>query len=142
MSQLYADRGFVSINGLELLDVESISVKVSDGTKAVPTMSRNRRNKGVVKGNREISASVTVAVQNKLATPKLEALDYENQSVALTFEHGGDRYTLVDLDFVDTDQGASGVGAEGKKSYNLIAMDIIDQKGNSVLFPTQLANNA
>lgn len=139
---LYADRGFVSVNGVELQDVESITVKQSDGTKYVPTMTRNRRHKGTVKGNREINVSLSVAVQLQLGTPKLEDLDYTNNNVSLTFEHGGDRYTLTGLDIVDTDQGASGVGSEGKKSYNLLATDIIDQVGNSALFPTSVPNAA
>jgi len=134
MSTLYADRGFLSMNGVEFQDVESISMKVSDGTKSVPTMTRDRRNKGVVKGNREISASFSVAVQNKLASPKIESIDFEGKSVSLTFEHGGDRYTLVDVDFIDLDQGASGVGTEGKKNFNIWARDVIDQVGNSALF--------
>lgn len=134
MSTLFADRGFLSVNGVELLDIESISVKVSDGTKAVPTMTRDRRNKGVVKGNREISCNFAVAVQNKLSSPKLEAIDFEGKSVTLTFEHGADRYTLIDIDFVDLEQGAGGVGSEGKKTFNIWARDIVDQVGNSALF--------
>lgn len=142
MGLLYADRGFLSMNGVEFLDVESISVRVSDGTKFVPTMTRNRRFKGAVRGNRDISCNFAMAVQNKLGSPKLEALDYENNSVALTFEHGADRYSLVGIMFVDTEQAAGGVGSEGKKTFNFIAQDIIDQVGNSALFNTSLSNEA
>lgn len=137
MSTLYADRGFVSINGVEMLDVESVTVRMSDGTKYVPTMTRNRRHKGVVRSNREINISVAVAVQASLGTPKLESIDY-SQDVALSFEHGGDRYTCVGLALVDAEQSAGGVGSEGKKTFNLIAVDVIDQVGNSALFPTSL----
>lgn len=139
MSNLYADRGFVSMNGVEVLDVESITCRVSDGTKHVPTMTRNRRFTGTVKGNREISVNFAVAVQNKLGTPKLESLDYENNNVALTFEQGADRYSLVNMDFVDFEQSAPGVGSEGKKTFNMLALDIIDQVGNSALFPTSIS---
>lgn len=140
MSTLYIDRGFVSVNGVEVLDVQDITLKVSDGTKYVPTMSRNRRNKGTVKGNRDINFHVGTAVQSGLGSPKMENLDYQNNDVALTFEHGGDRYTLTGIDFVDMDQSASGVGSEGKKGWNFLAMDIIDQVGNSSLFSTSLSN--
>jgi hypothetical protein len=139
---LYADRGFISVNGVEVLDVESITVKVSDNTKYVPTMTRNRRYKGVVKGNRDINISLAVAVQNALGSPKLESIDYANNSVALTFEHGADRYTITNVDFVDDEQTAGGVGSEGKKSFNMLGQDIIDQVGNSALFQTSLSNNA
>ena len=140
MGVLFIDRGFISLNGVEMLDVESITVRQSDGTKYAPTMTRNRRYKGTTKGNRDINVSFAVAVQATLGTPKLESLDYNTQDVALTFEHGGDRYTLKGLDFVDTEQSAPGVGAEGKKSFNMLATDIIDQVGNSALFPTSLKN--
>lgn len=140
MSTLYADRGFISVNGVEVLDVESITVRQSDGTKHVPTMTRNRRFTGTVKGNREISANFAVAVQNALGTPKLESIDYQSNNVALTFEHGADRYSLVNMDFVDAEQSASGIGTEGKKTFNAIFLDIVDQVGNSSLFPTSLSS--
>lgn len=139
MGVLYADRGFVSINGVEALDVENITLKVADGTKMVETMTRNRRYKGTVKGNRKLDVSFALAVQNTLGTPKLESIDYNSQSVALTFEHGADRYSVTGLDFVDMEQAASGVGSEGKKSFNFVGTDIIDQVGNSALFSTSLA---
>ncbi len=142
MSTLYADRGFLNINGLPILDVESIAMKMSDGTKHVPTMTRNRRFTGTVKGNREITANFTIAVQNALGTPKIENIDYQANNVSLTFEHGADRYTLVNMDFIDVDQNASGVGAEGKKAFNTLFLDFIDQTGNSSLFPTNLSSNS
>jgi len=142
MSTLYIDRGFISLNGVEFQDVESITVRQSDGTKYAPTMTRNRRNKGVTKGNRDINVNFAVAVQAQLGTPKVESINFDTQDVALTFEHGGDRYTLTGLHFVDTEQSASGVGAEGKKTFNMLAVDIIDQVGNSSLFPTSLATGS
>lgn len=138
MGNLYVDRAFITLNGVEVIDVESASCKRSYGTKTVPTMTRNRRNKGTVKGNLEISLAVTIAVQSTLATPKLEEIDYNSQSVALTYEHGGDRYTFTDLDIVDDDQSASGVGSEGKKTFNFVALDYVDQVGNSALFQSAL----
>lgn len=139
MGVLYSDRGFLSMNGVEFVDVESITMRVADGTKYVPTMTRNRRHKGVVKGNRDINVNLAVAVQNKLGSPKLEAIDYEANDVACTFEHGGDRYTLTGGALVDIEQSASGVGAEGKKTFNMLFTDIIDQVGNSALFKLSFA---
>jgi len=140
MGTIFADRGFISVNGVEVLDVENISAKLTDGTKPVPTMTRNRRTKGFVKGNREFTLNFSVAVQNKLGSPKIEEIDFENNDVQLTFEQGSDRYTYVNLDHADTEQSASGVGAEGKKVWNMVATDRIDQVGNSALFPTSLSN--
>jgi hypothetical protein len=140
MGVLYADRGFISINGVEVLDVENIQYRVSDGTKPVGTMTRNRRNKGFVKGNREVTCAFGIAVQQKLGTPKLENVDFDSNDVALTFEQGADRYTITGLNHADTEQSASGVGSEGKKNFNLVGTDIIDQVGNSALFPTSLSS--
>jgi hypothetical protein len=134
MSLLYADRVFFSVNGVELLDVKSAMLRQSDGTKAVATMTRNRRNKGFVKGNREISLDVSIATQNKLGSPKLEDVDFDNNDVAATFEVGGDRYTVVGLNFADVDQGSQGVGSEAPKNFKLLGLDVIDQVGNSALF--------
>jgi hypothetical protein len=134
MATLYADRAFLTVNGVEFQDVESATLKMNDSTKPVPSMTRNRRNKGFVKSNREWTGNIVVAVQNKLASPKLEDIDFENNSVALTYEVGADRYTTVDLDLVDMDVTASGVGSEVKKTFNLVATDVIDQVGNSSLF--------
>lgn len=139
MSTVYADRIFVSMNGLEVLDVESVSAKMSDGTKYVPTMTRNRRHKGTVGGNRDINLNITVAVQNKLGTPKIEDLDYENNDVAITYEVGADRYTFSGVSFVDVDLNGSGVGSEVKKAFNMLALDCVDQVGNSTLFPTSIS---
>lgn len=141
MGVLYIDRGFISLNGVDVLDVENIQLRQADGTKAVPTMTRNRRTKGFVKGNREISLSFSVAVQSALGSPKIESIDFDSNNAAMTFEHGGDRYSVVGLNFVDTDQSASGVGSEGKKSFNMVGTDVIDQVGNSALFPTTLSSN-
>ena len=140
MSTVYADRVFISMNGVEMLDVESVTTRQTDGTKYVPTMTRNRRNKGFVKGNKDINLSVVVAVQNTLGSPKLESLDYDNNDVALTYEQGADRYTFVGINIVDTEQAGSGVGSEGKKTFNFLAIDFIDQVGNSSLFPTSISS--
>jgi hypothetical protein len=140
MGVLYIDRGFISVNGVDVVDVENITMRQSDGTKPVSTMTRNRRNKGFVKGNREVTCSFGIAVQATLGTPKLESIDFDNNDVALTFEHGGDRYSVVGLNHVDTEQSASGVGSEGKKNFNLVGTDVIDQVGNSALFSTSLSS--
>lgn len=134
MSRLYADRGHLNFQGVELQDIMEISVSRNDGTKPVGTMSRDRRHKGYVKGNREIRWTFSVAVQESLATPKIEDLDFQSNDYSCTFEHGGDRYTLVDIEHADDNQAASGVGTEGKKSFNMLALDILDQNGNSALF--------
>lgn len=134
MSQIYVDRMFLNFNGVELQDLTDVDLSISDGTKVVPTFSRNRRNKGTVKGNRDIKLRFTLAVQTSLASPKIEDINFESGLYSIGCEHGGDRYLLKDVDYVDNNQTASGVGSEGKKAFNMVAMDIVDQKGDSALF--------
>lgn len=134
MSQLYVDRMFLNFNGVEVQDLTDVDLSISDGTKVVQTMSRNRRNKGTVKGNRDIKLRFSLAVQNTLASPKIEDIDFQSGLYSIGLEHGGDRYLLKDVDYADSNQTASGVGTEGKKQFNLVAMDIVDQKGDSALF--------
>ncbi len=134
MTQLYVDRGFLNFNGVDLQDITDIELTRNDGAKVVPTMSRDHRNKGFTKGNRDVKLRFSIAVQTSLSTPKLEDLDFESNDYSIGFEHGGDRYSIVGLMFSDDTQSASGVGTEGKKQFNMLALDVIDQKGNSALF--------
>lgn len=134
MSQLYIDRGFLNFNGVAMQDIVNITLSRNFGTKVVPTMTRDRRNKGFTKGNLEIKLAFGIAVQASLATPKLEDIDYETNNISVTFEHGGDRYTVTGIAYADDNQAASGVGTEGKKDFNFLALDVVDQVGNSALF--------
>lgn len=140
MGVLYADRGRVYVNGVELLDMQSITVNINDATKVVQTMTADRRNKGWTRGNREITVSAEVAVQDKLASAKLENIDYDSQDVSLQFIQGADKYLVKGLCLNTMSQSASGVGNEGKKSFQFVALDIVDMIGNSELFPTSLTN--
>ncbi len=140
MGVLFADRARMYVNGVELLDVQSVTVNFNDATKVVPTMTVNRRNKGWTRGNREITVSFELAVQDKLATAKLENVDYDSQSVSMLFQQGADKYLLKDLCVNTVSQAASGVGTEGKKSYSMFALDCVDMVGNSALFQTSLTD--
>lgn len=137
---LYADRARMYVNGVELLDVQSVTVNLNDSTKVVPTMTADRRNKGWTRGNREITVSCEVAVQDKLASAKLENIDYDSQDVSMLFQQGADKYLLKSLCVNTMAQSASGVGTEGKKTYNFFALDFVDMIGNSALFQTSLAD--
>lgn len=128
------------MNGVELLDVQSLTVNLNDATKVVSTMSTDRRNKGWTRGNREITFTAEIAVQDKQASAKLEAIDYDSQDVSVQFLQGADKYLLKSVCLNTMSQSASGVGTEGKKSLNFVALDLVDMVGNSDLFPTSLTN--
>lgn len=138
MSTVYADRGFISINGNALEDIKSATVRQNHNSKAVPTMTRRKFNKGFVRGNTEIDVSFSLATQNQKARPKLEAIDYEANDVQLTFEVGADLYILTGLFPKDNEDSAPGTGSEVTASFNFGALEFTDAVGNSVLFNLDL----
>lgn len=134
----YADRAFVSVNGAPLLDLQSASLKTNQNSKAVPSMTNDRFNRGAVFGNIDIDIDVEVAVQQLLASPKLETLPYASSDVRINFQCGADLYVATGVYLKNSDQNASGVGSEAKKTFSLGALKLVDSVGNSVLFDIQL----
>jgi len=140
MGVLYSDRGRMYVNGVELVDVQSVTVNLNDATKVVPTMTVDRRNKGWTRGNREITFTCEIAVQDALSSAKLENIDYDSQDVSMLFQQGADKYLLKSICVNTMSQSASGVGTEGKKQFSFFALDMVDMVGNSALFNTSLTD--
>lgn len=138
MTTKYADRAFITVNGQVLSDLQSANLKQSSNARVVPSMTRDGFNKGFVQGNKDIDITFTVAVQNQLATPKIEFIDFENNDIAITFECGADSYSAQGVFNKDTEFSSSGVGDEGKKTWNFGALKLVDSVGNSSLFDIQL----
>ena len=138
MSTKYADRGFITVNGARLADLQSATLRQNENARVVPTMSRNGRNRGFVKGNSDFDITCQVAVQNTLASPKIESLDFETNDIGIQFECGSDVYNATGVFLKDTEQAAGGVGDEVKKTWNFGALDLVDSVGNSALFNIQL----
>lgn len=113
-----------------MIDVQSASLKVNYNAKPVPSMTPDKFNRGFVQGNRDIDIDVSVAVQNLLASPKLESLPFDTADVALTFVSGADQYVASGLFMKNTDQNASGIGSEVKKSFSMGAIKLVDSVGN------------
>ena len=135
---LYADRAFVSINGARLLDVQSAELRQNHNAKAVKSMTPDGFDRGHVRGNPDIDINLVVAIENALASPKLENIDYANNDVQLTFVCGADQYVATGLFPKETGLSAPGVGEEVKKNFSLGALKVTDAVGNSVLFDLTL----
>lgn len=135
---LYADRAFISVNGAKIADVQSASLKQNLNARPVQSMTQDRYNKGIVKGNVDVDITLEVAVQNTLARPKLETVPYETADVQLTFQVGADQYVAKGLFMKDVTDNSSGIGSEVKTTFNMGALKVIDAVGNSVLFNLQL----
>lgn len=138
MTTKYADRAFVAVNGTELAELESASMKQNFNAREVGTMTRKKFNKGFVQGNTTIDISSVIAIRNKAATPKLEAIDYESNDVSLSFEIGLDLYTVKGLFPKDVEDNAGGIGDEGKRTFNWGALEAIDNVGNPIDFDIAL----
>lgn len=139
MAQKYADRAFLSLNGVRLFDIKSASLRQNPNARAVPTMTPDGFNRGFVQGNRDIVINFSIAVMNKLARPKLESIDYENNDVQMTFECGVDQFVATGLFPGETADDSPGVGQEVTTSFTLNALRLTDAAGNSSLFDIDLA---
>lgn len=138
MSTKYADRAFVSINGTEIGDLQSATLKQNKNAKAVPSMTHDGFNRGFVQGNTDIDIMTQIVVQNQLSRPKLEAIDYENNDVQLTFICGAEQFVATGLFNKDAEDNSSGTGSEVKTTFNFGALKLTDAVGNSVLFNISL----
>lgn len=138
MATKYADRAFISVNGATIADLQSASLRQNRNARAVPSMTRDRWNKGFVEGNTDIDISLTIAIRNALGRPKLDFIDYEANDVQITFVVGSDQYIATGVFLKDNDDNAGGVGDEVKGSLNFGALKLIDAVGNSALFDLDL----
>jgi hypothetical protein len=138
MSTKYADRAFITVNGTRLADLQSATLKYNKNARPVPSMTRNARNRGFVQGNTDFDITCTIAVQNLLASPKVESIDFETNDIGIQFECGSDVYNAKGVFLKDGDQTAGGIGDEVKKTWNFGALDLVDSVGNSALFNIQL----
>lgn len=134
MAAKYADRAFLNLNGARLFDIQSATLRQNKNARVVPSMTPDNFNRGYVQGNTDIDITCTMAVQNQLARPKLEAIDYENNDVQITFLVGADQYVATGLFLKDVEDAAGGVGDEVKTTFNFSALKVQDAVGNSVLF--------
>lgn len=138
MATKYADRAFISINGTRIADVQSASLKQNKNARVVPSMTPDGFNRGFVQGNTDIDVTVQIALQNALARPKFESIDYESSDVQLTFACGAELFTATGLFLKDVDDNAGGVGDEVKTTFNFSALRLVDSVGNSALFNIEL----
>lgn len=138
MAVKYADRCFLSVNGIRIADLQSASLKQNRNAKAVPSMTNDGFNRGFVEGNRDIDITCQIAVDNSLARPKLDQVDYAGADVQMTWICGGDQFVATGLFNKDTEDSAGGIGDEVKTTFNFGALRLVDSVGNSAIFDLSL----
>jgi hypothetical protein len=130
LATVYADRAFIQVNGAPVIDLQSASLKTNFNAKPVPSMTPDTFNRGFVQGNEDIDIDLEVAVQNTLASPKIESLPFKTADVRLVFVAGADQYIASGLFPKNVDQNAAGIGTEVKKRFSLGAIKLTDAVGN------------
>lgn len=139
MATKYADRAVLTINGAEVVDLQSMSMKRNHNSKVVPTMTKDGFNRGFVQGNMDIDLSIQIARQNLINMPKIADINFETNDVAIVVGVGSDSYNLGGIFIKDDEQNASGVGNESLGVFNFSALRFTDGTGASVLFDIALA---
>ncbi len=131
MAAVYADRAFLSVNGVKIADIQAASLRQNFNSKPVDTMTPDKFNRGFVQGNTHIQIGFTLATQKTLARPKVDQIDYEANDVSITFEVGADVWIATGMFKNDASDDASGVGAEAKFQMNMGATALTDAVGNA-----------
>lgn len=139
MATKYCDRAFISVNGARIADLVRADLRRNFNARPVRTMTPDGFNRGYVEGNQDIDISLEIAVQNQLSRPKLEAIDYENNDVQVTWIAGQELFTATGVFRKGVSDGASGVGEEVRTTFELGALKVTDGVGNSSLFSLSLS---
>lgn len=139
MATVYADRAFISVNGVQVADIQSSSLRQNFNARPVDTMTPDKFNRGFVQGNTHIDVGINLAVQQGLARPKIDQIDFEANDVTISYFVGADEFIATGVFKKDASDDESGVGTEAKFAINLGATKLIDAIGNAAaLFDIQL----
>ena len=113
MATQYADRAFLSVNGIPIADLQSMNLNNNYNARVVPNMTADGYNTGFVQGNHDIDIDFEIAVENALASPKIEEIDFTNNSVALNIVMGNpssDHYVCQGLFRKTMKESTPGIG--------------------------------
>ena len=126
---LFADRGFVFVNGVNYGDLTSAQVNCDLAVNEVDTMTKNNVAAGYNKGNKRISVTLDQAIRKNVPTIDLALAD-EDADIRLVFEVGTDRYTVTDVALASW--GISTSVGSASKNLQLKGLDLVNENGASV----------
>lgn len=128
--KLFADRMFVTVNGFEILELESVDYSANQNLTPKETMTRNKRNLGFSAGNLAVTLNLTMAVEADKAQINLALAD-PTADINVGAEMGGDSFLFTGV----AQNEISGTGSVGaaSKTLALLALDFTDENGNSRL---------
>jgi hypothetical protein len=129
-TKFYADRGFVTINGVELGNLKSVKWMIDEAVTAVETMTRNKRAAGYKQGNRKVSGSFELEVEDQKGQIDL-AFQYGNDvTIICQLGTAGERWQLKGL--VQNSQDLSGSVGEAGKTIAFTCLDAVNENGPGV----------
>lgn len=129
MTTFFADRGFVTINGVELANLKSVRWTIDEAISVVSTMSRNRIDAGFKKGNKKISGTMELEVPDTKAQIDL-AFAYGQEVNVICTLGNGERHQLIGL--VQNSQDLNGSVGETSKTINFMALNAVNENGPAV----------
>ena len=132
MATVYADRAFIAVNGVNVADLQSSSLRQNFNARPVDIMTPDKFNRGFVQGNTHIDVGLSIAVQKSLARPKIDQIDFEANDVSIHYFVGADEFVALGCFKKDSTDNSGGVGQESKFDINLGATKLVDAIGNAV----------
>jgi len=129
-TNFYADRGFLTINGVQKQNIKSIKWTVDESLTRVETMTANRRTAGYKKGNRKITGSIELEVPDDKAEIDLAFLYGQDVNAICQLGNSGERWTLKGL--AQSNQDYSGSVGDASKTINFEAIDAVNEGGPGV----------
>lgn len=131
MAVTYADRAFLAVNGVNVADIQSSSVRQNFNSRPVDTMTPDKFNRGFVQGNTHIDVGFSLAVQKGLARPKIDQIDFEANDISIHYFVGADEFVVGGCFKKDASDASSGVGTESKFDINIGGTTFTDAVGNA-----------
>jgi hypothetical protein len=129
-AKYYADRGFITINGVQKVNLKSVSWTVDESLTRVETMTANRTSAGYKKGNRKISGKMELEVQDDKAEIDLAFLYGQDVNIICQLGNDGERWSLGGI--AQASQEFSGSVGDASKSLSFEALTAVNEGGPGV----------
>jgi hypothetical protein len=127
--KLYADRMFIEVNGNQVADCMSAEINADESLSTVDTMTSNYRSAGYKKGNKKVTIKMELAITRKQAQIDMALAD-DDAEINVVAICGGERYIAKDC--AQASMGVRGSTGDASKSLDLMALDLVNQNGDSV----------
>lgn len=129
MTDKFADRAFVTINGYEWQFLKTAKASIDDAVTLVDTMSRDYRSAGTKNGNKKYDLTLECEIPALQAQLDANIAD-PGSNVNAVFECGGERYTFHNV--FRKSVNMSGSVGDASKSLDFGALDCTNENGASV----------